>query len=99
MAEVIVERIAVTEANGFCDGHFPGHPLVPAAAQAQWALVALERIAGAGKRWEMRQGKFLRELRPGCTVELRLSREKRGWRAQVVDAEGAYADMLWVPHE
>ncbi len=99
MAAPIVEHITVTERNGCCEGHFPGHPIVPAAAQVQWALVALARETGTSQRWELRQGKFLRELPPGRTVELRLNPEKRGWRAQVIDAQGAYADMLWVPHE
>lgn len=99
MAEAIAERIEVTETNGCCEGHFPGYPLVPAAVQVQWALAALERQVKGAESWELRQGKFLRELKPGRTVELSLSPDKRGWRAQVVDAEGVYADMLWVPHE
>jgi 3-hydroxymyristoyl/3-hydroxydecanoyl-(acyl carrier protein) dehydratase len=97
MADPISEILTVTVENGHCEGHFPGHPIVPAAAQVQWTLAALERELGAGSGWELRQGKFLRELTPGHTVELRLSPDKRGWRVQVVDAGRPYADMLWVP--
>lgn len=99
MADSIVKNIDVTEANGFCQGHFPGHPIVPAAVQAQWAIDLMNEHIGTTGSWRMQQAKFLRELLLGNQVELHLDQEKGKWRVQLVDTDGVIADMQFSHHE
>lgn len=99
MADEISQRKYVTAENGFCEGHFPGHPIVPAAAQAQWALdLAMVHCPNAAS-WEIRQLKLLRELTPDREVTITLTSAKQGWRAVVADADGPFAQMTLIAHD
>lgn len=88
MARTFEQDFIVTEATGFCAGHFPGHPIVPAAVQLQW-LVELANRHGLGLHgYSVKDLRLLRELPPGITVRLELAEGTMGWLGCVRDPEG-----------
>jgi 3-hydroxymyristoyl/3-hydroxydecanoyl-(acyl carrier protein) dehydratase len=67
----LVRVLRVREDVASLAGHFPGHPVVPAVVQIQWAMDAAERLAGpvpALRRLEAL--KFKAIIRPGQLVEV-----------------------------
>lgn len=94
MADFPSKRIRVTTENGFCDGHFPGHSIVPAAVQVQWIVALAQEHFPERAQWNLRQIKLLRELAPGAEVDITLEPTKRGLRGRVADANGPYAELL-----
>lgn len=56
-------------------GHFPGHPVLPGAAQVGWAIeFAREAFGFTSSPLALDHVKFQRPIRPGETVELELKR-------------------------
>jgi len=99
MAEPARKKLLVTADNGHCHGHFPGHPIVPAAAQAQWVLDLAMELSPQTSRWEIRQLKLLRELAPGDEVEISLTPLNQGWRGKVEDTDGLFSQMILIAHD
>ena len=61
------------------DGHFPGRPLLPAAAQLRLAEALLQQAGdGAARLRGGRAIKFLHPVLPGETLQLRLQRQPSG---------------------
>jgi 3-hydroxymyristoyl/3-hydroxydecanoyl-(acyl carrier protein) dehydratase len=64
----------------YFQGHFPGLPILPGAAQIDWAVQLADKYLdariGAARRFQV---KFRRPIRPGMTVTLalRLSQERQ----------------------
>jgi len=97
MANTASQSIDVTEENGFCAGHFPGHPIVPAAAQTQW-IIDLATEHSAQQSSCIQRLKLHRELRPGRTVVVAIEFAEDRWRGSVGDADGLYAELTLEPH-
>ena len=56
-----------------CEGHFPGHPVLPGVVQVDWAVLLAARHLGlAIASAQKLQVKFRRVTQPGMTVVLRL---------------------------
>lgn len=99
MAEAITQKKYITSESGFCEGHFPGHPIVPAAAQAQWMIDLAQAQCPGTVNWEIRQLKLLRELTPEREVKITLTPTKQGWRGQISDGDVVYAQLSLLPHD
>ena len=99
MAETTSKRLKVTFDNGHCAGHFPGHAIVPAAVQAQWLISLASDISPETSGWKIRQLKLLRELQPGRDVDISLAPTKLGFKGEVSDADGPYAQISLVRHD
>ncbi|GHB90759.1 hypothetical protein [Cerasicoccus arenae] len=98
MADSASKRLQIDIINGFCEGHFPGHPIVPAAVQAKWILeLAAEQFPTTGG-WKIRQFKLLRELTPGREVTITVAPAHRGLKGEITDADGHYAQLTLIPH-
>lgn len=83
----------VTEENGYCQGHFPGNPIVPGAAQLDWTLAYMKKVYGmSADQFTLRSMKCLQELRPGTTVTITLLKQKDRITAKVVDNDTVYSD-------
>jgi len=55
-------------------GHFPGDPLLPGVVQVDWAVrLGREAFGSLGGFQGLDQIKFLRPVRPGTALELRLA--------------------------
>ncbi len=83
MARTLQQDFIVTEATGFCAGHFPGHPIVPAAVQLQWLVALAQRHQLGLDGYEVKNLKLLQELPPGTSVRLELVETARGWQGTV----------------
>ncbi|MCR5258325.1 MAG: hypothetical protein K6E40_09230 [Desulfovibrio sp.] len=78
-------------------GHFPGHPVLPAVVQILMAEVVLER--GQGRRirlGELAKGKFTTPVIPPCRVRCTVTQAESGrWNA-MLEADGKpVASMQW----
>ncbi|MGE9295068.1 MAG: hypothetical protein ACQKBV_02100 [Puniceicoccales bacterium] len=93
MAESTRKRLEITVENGCCDGHFPGNPIVPAAAQAQWML-DLAAAHFATQSMQIDRLKLHRELKPGTVVDIIIEPKNNRLHASVRDADGAYSEMF-----
>jgi 3-hydroxymyristoyl/3-hydroxydecanoyl-(acyl carrier protein) dehydratase len=75
------------------EGHFPGDPVMPAAAQLD--VLVLPRIESLwpelGRPRSAPRLKFHRPIRPGAGVRLHLVRHASVVRFQIEDADGTYA--------
>jgi 3-hydroxymyristoyl/3-hydroxydecanoyl-(acyl carrier protein) dehydratase len=73
-----VYRAQVPEDYGYFEGHFPGYPILPGAAQLSELIMPAVRRARPelGCLRGMSRLKFLERVQPGQTVEVALS-----WRA------------------
>lgn len=89
MARQYTQRFTVTHESGFCDGHFPGCPIVPAAVQLMW-LTDFARDEGLWTEgYQVRDLKLLKELSPETAVCVELTESPRGWQGCVRTEEGA----------
>ncbi|MCC7461671.1 MAG: hypothetical protein IT480_04320 [Gammaproteobacteria bacterium] len=60
---------------GWFVGHFPGEPVLPGVVQLRWAVAAAGRLLGmAAGPGSIRQLKFKSPIRPGCLLDLALTR-------------------------
>ncbi len=56
-----------------CEGHFPGHPVLPGVVQVDWAVLLAARHLGVDiESAQKLQVKFRRVTQPGMAVVLRL---------------------------
>lgn len=91
-------KIQVTEENGHCEGHFPGHPVVPAAVQLLWVMdLAREAEGLLPEHCQVRTLKLSRELNPPRDVELSLRESAGRWKATVASGDDVFAemDLVW----
>lgn len=97
MARVITKEITVNAATGYCDGHFPGHPVVPAAVELKWMTeLARERGLWGDSGYSVKNLKLIRELVPGITVAVKLCEKTNGWVGTVSDSNGLFAQCRLV---
>jgi len=69
----LVKRMRVPEDLLYLDGHFPGQPVVPGAAQLRWAARAGEELLGPGPGLSaLASVKFKAKLLPGSEFTLRV---------------------------
>ena len=78
-------------------GHFPGHPVTPAAVQIQMVQELLEEHLGKKTRlWAIAQGKFLKILNPlefpQIEVSLRIEAVEEDLN---VEAQGTHRDFVF----
>ncbi|MEO0796851.1 MAG: hypothetical protein AAFX93_16950 [Verrucomicrobiota bacterium] len=99
MADSTNQSLFVDATNSYSDGHFPGHPIVPAAAQVEWIMKQLEAQQPQIRSWKIKQLKMIRELKPEREVNIRTGPHKQGWLGKVEDSDGPYAELFLVPHE
>jgi 3-hydroxymyristoyl/3-hydroxydecanoyl-(acyl carrier protein) dehydratase len=88
-----VFALAVEAALPAFQGHFPGDPLLPGVIQVDWAIrLGQEAYGDLGAFRGLEQVKFLRPVRPGTGLELRLALEPgaggRRLRFQYLDPAG-----------
>ncbi|WOO42327.1 hypothetical protein [Rubellicoccus peritrichatus] len=92
MANVISKEILVDSENGYCDGHFPERPIVPAAVELMWMTdLAQEHGLCCESGYTVKNMKLIRELVPGTTVTVKLLQGKRGWSGTIADSDGLFA--------
>lgn len=72
-------------------GHFPGNPLVPAALQLEWMLAALPGGSTEEARWNIRQAKFLKPLRPGMAYAIDVRAQERAYRVNLTGPDGLHS--------
>ena len=63
-----------------CDGHFPGHPILPAVVLLAEAFAALGVSA---QRHSLSQAKFLRPVAPGTPLTLAHEAQAHGLRLEI----------------
>jgi hypothetical protein len=57
------------------EGHFPGEPILAGVVQLRWAIAAARELMGVARGPDsIRQLKFKSPIRPGCVLDLVLSR-------------------------
>ncbi len=79
----LARRLRVPADLAALEGHFPGHPVVPGAAQVGWALAAAEELAGHALRVVGVEAlKFKEMLLPGAEVLLELELDRPGSRVR-----------------
>lgn len=66
-------RLAIPEDLFWFQGHFPVFPIVPGVALLSWVVHYAGRLVPGAPLREAEQIKFMKPLRPGERVELRLS--------------------------
>lgn len=66
-------RLAIPEDLFWFRGHFPVFPIVPGVALLSWVVHYVGSLAPGAALREAEQIKFMKPLRPGERVELRLS--------------------------
>jgi len=73
------QRLRVPETLIFCDGHFPGSPMVPGTVQLGWAIRGLEALQGCPARVRSVEGlKFPSALHPGDVAALNVAVSEDG---------------------
>jgi len=73
------------------EGHFPDHPLVPAAMQLEWMLAALPDDEKAVTQWTVQSAKFLKPLAPGDDANIVVSRKDNAFRVEISNKDGLHA--------
>src|SRR5829696_5521894 len=72
------------------DGHFPGHPIVPAVVLVAEVLAAIESATGIGPQaWTLTNAKFQSPVTPGAALGLWHEQTATGARRFEVRAAGA----------
>jgi len=70
---LIACRITIPTDPFYCEGHFPGAPVVPAYVLLNFALAEAKRLPGwAGWCGSVQTAKFLAPVQPGDELELNL---------------------------
>ncbi|MDR1505810.1 MAG: AMP-binding protein [Treponema sp.] len=72
----VVLEFSVPQSSGYFDGHFPGFPVLPAAAQVDLVLYFAGRHFGNREVSEIKRIKFTKPVLPGTPLVMRL--EKNG---------------------
>lgn len=85
--------IEVTAESGFCDGHFPGNPIVAGAVQLTWIHDFIRRQYGfTPSHLILRSMKCLHELRPGARVHVQAEQSGAKLRAILSDGTATYSE-------
>lgn len=75
IAEAFVVKFKIPEDYPYCEGHFPGDPIVPGVTQIGWVLRALgAALDRSVEQYRLSRVKFTRPIRPLESVCLQLSR-------------------------
>ena len=69
-------RLAIPEDLFWFQGHFPVFPIVPGVALLSWVVHYAGRLVPGAALCEAEQIKFMKPLRPGERMQLRLSVEE-----------------------
>lgn len=89
-AQRTVTRLAFAADPPAFAGHFPGRPVVPAAALLAEVLAAAEARTGRDATgWRVAHAKFLAPVAPGRELELALAPEGAGGCGFEIRADGA----------
>lgn len=66
------KTLQVDHSNGYTNGHFDGHAIVPGAVSLKWMLETLAEALGVQElgSYEVRNLKCLQELPPPCEVQI-----------------------------
>ncbi len=91
---VITGRLTIPEDLPAFDGHFPGHPILPGAAQLDLALSLLQHALGRHVELKsVRRMKFSSTVPPGTTLSFRLepdaARTRLAWALSTPRAEAS----------
>ncbi len=71
--DVLRAEVAVPNDPAFCEGHFPGDPVLPAYAILLLCVHCAERLTGTDfSRRSWSRVKFSRPIRPGASLEIRI---------------------------
>lgn len=91
---MIHERtVAVAADHPAFAGHFPGRPILPGVVLLGWTVEAFgDALGGPLARCEITSAKFLRPVRPGAKLRIRLAGEPGGpWRFDIFDGAAPVA--------
>ncbi len=87
--------IHATLENGYCDGHFPGSPIVPAAVALGWVLQFLEsKFSIKPDQTEIKNLKLLHEIKPPIQLTIRLEENDNGYLASLMSESIVYLKMI-----
>lgn len=85
--------LTITEESGYCAGHFPGHPIVPAAAQLHWVLGFIEKNTGhTAEQLTLRTMKCHHELQPGDTPCIHIDHHETRINAKLAAADRIFSE-------
>jgi len=71
------KTLQVDHSNGYTNGHFEGHAIVPGAVSLKWMLEVLTDALGIPElgTYEVRNLKCLQELPPPCEVQITIEQK------------------------
>ena len=94
-----VTRFSVAADHPAFEGHFPGHPIVPAVVLVAEAMAAVEASTGKGpQQWALANAKFLQAVMPGSELEIAQQAHDSGSvRFEIRSSEGVVASGQLVP--
>lgn len=78
-----------------CDGHFPGHPLVPGALLLHWMQLAVDALGG-DRPTRVERLRFAREVCPGEHIRIVATQEAQGVAARLFIEAGEAARCRFV---
>ncbi len=86
-------KIEVTVQSGFCEGHFPGNPIVAGAVQLAWVHDFIHREYGfTPSHLTLRSMKCLHELKPAARVHVQAEQSGAKLTATLTDGTTTYSD-------